>query len=243
MTIGGCVSDIGAVRTINQDTVLYKSLEQSGLRFVLGIVCDGIGGLEHSELASKCVCQAAEQWFDEVAQWIEIETMQQDILYAHFKDATEQWNRLVRSIGAQQRLTMGTTMSAIMILRNHYFIIHAGDSRVYKYQKHLQQLTLDESTAKIKGGRMQLYLNNYVGKQDELCYLEYQGTVEAGDIFLYGSDGLCHYLLEKDIEAVSREIWIKGAEKMCRELIYQMILRGERDNISAGIIACGSSSR
>lgn len=238
MTIGGCASDIGAARNMNQDAVFYKLLEQSHFCFVLGVVCDGIGGLEHGEIASCMVCQAAGQWFDEVAQWIDIETMESEILYAHFKDAAEQWNMLVRDVIKRQKISTGTTMSAIMILRDQYFIIHAGDSRIYKYQKHLCQLTLDESTAKVRAGKMGLYLNNYIGKQDEFCYQEYRGSAEQGDLFVYGSDGFCHHLLEEDIGRISKMIKTKDPGQLCGDLIRQMILRGETDNISVGIIAC-----
>ena len=57
-------------------------------------------------------------------------------------------------------------MSLFMLVRNYYFIIQVGDSRVYLYrEKRLHQLTVDASTTKLKNGRMKQYLNNYLGSQ------------------------------------------------------------------------------
>lgn len=62
-------------------------------------------------------------------------------------------------------------MSLFMLVRNYYFIIQVGDSRVYLYrEKRLHQLTVDASTTKLKNGRMKQYLNNYLGKSDELWF-------------------------------------------------------------------------
>lgn len=238
VTIGGCATDIGAVRSVNQDAILYRTVEQSGQRFVLGVICDGIGGLEHGEIASHCVCQAAEQWFDNVAEWINIRTIQTDILLAHFKDAVEEWNGQVRDIIKLQKIHTGTTMSAIMILRNEFYMIHVGDSRIYQYRKQLQQITMDESIAKVQNGKMKLYLDNYLGKQDELTFKEYKGKVDNGDVFLYGSDGFYHQMQESDVFNIKFEITKKAPETVCRELIEKMIQRGETDNISIGFIVC-----
>lgn len=235
---GACATDIGVFRQNNQDEVLFKKITKDGQDFALGVICDGVGGLERGEAASQCVCMAASAWFDTVADWIDIATSDADILFSHFKDAVDNWNNMVRDIIINQNIDTGTTMSAILLIREHYFIIHVGDSRIYRLRSNLELMTTDESVAKIYHGKMKLFLMNYVGRDDELSFYSTQGSIEQGDIFIYGSDGFYNMFADEDLD----EIFI-GADSLektliCESLIAKMIQRGERDNISVGIIYC-----
>lgn len=235
---GECATDTGIYRKNNQDTVLLKKMSRNGQDIALGVVCDGVGGLEHGEAASRCVGSAASEWFDGIAGWIDIGTVDADILFSHFKDAAEEWNRLVREIIVSRGIYTGTTMSAVLLLRDRYFIIHVGDSRIYRYRSHLELMTTDESMAKVCDGRMKLFLMNYVGKDDILSFSAAEGTLFPGDIFLYGSDGFYHLFTESDMENICGSIDSIGKDRLCRAVIETMIQRGERDNISVGIIYC-----
>ncbi len=235
---GACATDIGSSRKNNQDAILFKKVSKRGGDFALGVICDGIGGLEHGEVASQCVSNAASQWFDNIAEWIDIETMNTDILFAHFKDAAENWNCLVRNIIISQNMNTGTTMSALLLLRDHYFIIHVGDSRIYRYRDTLERMTTDESIAKICNSRMKLFLLNYVGRDDSLSFSSEKGILLRGDIFIYGSDGFYHMLTECDMDSVCGQIADTGNVDLCRTMINTMIQRGEQDNISVGMIYC-----
>lgn len=235
---GECATDTGICRRNNQDTILFKKMSRNGQDIALGVVCDGIGGLEHGEAASQCVGSAASEWFDGIAGWIDIGTVDADILFSHFKDAAEEWNRLVREIIVLQGIHTGTTMSTILMLRDRYFIIHVGDSRIYRYRSHLELMTTDESMAKVCDGRMKLLLMNYVGKDDVLSFSAAEGTLSPGDIFLYGSDGFYHMFAESDMQNICESIDSIGRDRLCRAVIETMIRRGERDNISVGMVYC-----
>ena len=235
---GDCATDTGSSRKNNQDTILFKKISQNGQDLALGVICDGIGGLEHGEAASQCVSNAASKWFDDIAGWIDITAMNANILFSHFKDAAENWNSLVRNIIVSQNMNTGTTMSAILLLRNRYFIIHVGDSRIYRYHDTLELMTTDESIAKICNGKMKLFLTNYVGREDALSFFSAEGMLSQGDIFIYGSDGFYHLFMDCDVDNICEHIASAERDKICKTMIETMIQRGEKDNISVGCIYC-----
>lgn len=236
---GGCATCIGNVREINQDTIVFRSFGCGGHYFAILAVCDGIGGLEHGEIASAMLKEGINQWFDGIVRWLDVRTVEEEILYAHLKDAAEDWNQTVYEHQRENGIRMGTTMSFLMIVRDRYFILQVGDSRVYRYRNaELLQLTEDDSVSRMKNGKMKLYLNNYMGKADELWFSSVSGTVEAGDFFFVCSDGLYHKMHLEDAREACREVCQgQTIEAVCQKLIDKMMKRGESDNISVGIIA------
>ena len=107
-------------------------------------------------------------------------------------------------------------MSVIMIIQNFYYIIHVGDSRIYLCRNSIEQMTADDSQTRFENGRVKKYLSNYMGKNEKLTFQCLEGNVMQGDIFLFCTDGMYHHMREEDIEL--------------------NIERGEKDNISLGVI-------
>ena len=71
----GCKTYIGNTRDENQDSIVLRALQQQQKYFVVAAVCDGIGGLEHGELASQIVIKQIEEWYLQINSWIDIETV------------------------------------------------------------------------------------------------------------------------------------------------------------------------
>jgi serine/threonine protein phosphatase PrpC len=235
---GGCVTYIGNTRKVNQDAIIYRTISSGKNSFSLLAVCDGIGGLEHGEIASDIVAQSIGRWYEEVSEWLDIDSVEPDVLYAHLKDAAEAWNAAVCDYRSARQINTGTTMSLLMIIRKYYYIIQVGDSRVYCYQDGvLNQLTVDASVTRLKDGRMKTYLDNFMGKTEELWFTSYNGIIRPGDLFLVCSDGFYHRLQDKDVEMLRQSARTpKKIEEECGTLIDTMMERGETDNISVGII-------
>ena len=230
---GGSASDIGSVRTVNQDAVCYRYFKQGKETLVLCAVCDGVGGLEHGEIASAFRGGCMEEWFEELISWLDILGMESDVLFSHLKDAVECWNEDLCQMCQNENLKTGSTLSLLLLARHRAYIIHVGDSRVYRYHGgRLEQLTMDDSVARLKTGQMKSYLNNYMGKQERLWFQALEGNAEKGDIFVVCSDGFYHHLVESDIEAVHEKCWKKNPDGFCSDMIRVMMERGEKDNIS-----------
>jgi serine/threonine protein phosphatase PrpC len=86
--------------------------------FLLLGVCDGMGGHDHGETASRFVCEQIKTTFDRTmfsAEKIETRLTEiQDLTSAHLSE------------------NCGTTVAGLMIMDDQMIVFNAGDSRVYK---------------------------------------------------------------------------------------------------------------
>lgn len=236
---GACVSDTGIARRQNEDAVFLEILKHGKETAAVGAVFDGIGGLDCGREASQLLKKGLTEWVERLRENQHVLSVHPEILYAHFKDEAELLNEKLRAYMEERRIRTGTTMSAILISGCRYFIIQVGDSRIYRFNRYLEQLTDDEICYEESDGRYMKKLTNYMGKCDELDFLGYQGAVQDGDVFLFCSDGCYHHLLAADLGQIcSGKKNSKQLESGLWNLVNKMILRGERDNISAGIICC-----
>lgn len=234
---GDCSTDIGIVRESNQDAVFFEKAEQNGKYFVVGAVCDGIGGLECGEYASALVIEGIRSWYAHVCSWIDIAQMDGDILFAHVKDAAEEWNAKLHQFCSDREIKCGTTLSLLMILRDMYYLLHVGDSRIYCYQSGMRQLTVDDTVIRIKNQRKKAFLCNYIGMKEELVFSTGYGQVKPGMFFLFCSDGFYHKLTEGDMsDYLEAHRQKRPVCDICRDAIAAMEKRQERDNISVGMV-------
>ena len=122
------VTDAGIVKKINQDSLTVKIAQTSAGQVCMAVVCDGLGGLSLGEVASGNVILAFDKWFKEQfmapgAEWTgeSIRNSWEDIIYS--------MNQKIKEYGASQGVEMGTTITAVLFLKDKYYAIHVGDSR------------------------------------------------------------------------------------------------------------------
>lgn len=96
-------------RAYNEDYIAYDA-EKS-----IFVICDGMGGHEHGELASKTVAETI------------VRTWNPDIMSV-CKDASVALDSCARQMGLTE---MGTTMALAGIVDNQLILAHCGDSRIY----------------------------------------------------------------------------------------------------------------
>lgn len=234
---GAYATDIGIKREVNQDAITLRAIEQNGEWFVLGAVCDGIGGLEYGEVSSNLVINGVNQWFDGICSWIDIAIADQEAIYQRLVAAANDWNQDVRKFCLNNDVKSGTTMSLILIIRDYFYIVQVGDSRVYRNHNYLEQLTQDQVTVKEVNGKPKNFLNNFIGKSDELIFSSLQGKIESGDVFLFCSDGFYHCFSEWDMHTIMQQYQNHmGIPDICIQEIQTMEQRQETDNISIGLI-------
>lgn len=195
-----CDTDKGNYRKVNQDAVFVNAICQKKHVLAVGAVFDGIGGLDRGEIASRVMELELQQWFSRICSWIDLTSLDKGVIFSHFRDLTEDLNEKIWELRDERQVNTGSTMSAILIFDNQYDIINVGDSRVYKFNQGLQCLTVDETVAREEGDGIRSYLANYIGKQRDLEFSEYQGVVEPNDLFFACSDGFYHNLTEMDMQ-------------------------------------------
>ena len=109
----------------NQEDCLYPTGEKATSEDRLFVLCDGMGGHEHGEVASQTVCKALGNWFsDNEAQ---AQPLTDNQLLAALEYA---YNALdTKDNGGIKK--MGTTLTLLYIHARGITAAHIGDSRIY----------------------------------------------------------------------------------------------------------------
>lgn len=242
-------TDTGLRKHTNQDTIAVKMIDTPKGRAVFAVVCDGMGGLEAGELASKEVVQAFCNWFDSSFAFMAAEgKYESDRIIREWKALTIEENAKLAGYGIRKGAGLGTTLSAILIYQEQYAIVHVGDSRIYEMSlSGIRQLTEDQSVVarEIAEGRLtpeealrdprRSILLQCVGASPTVEPAFYQGTVVPETSYLVCSDGLCHEVSTTEMyeqigpQACVDPVIMRQKSIYLTELVKE---RKEQDNIS-----------
>lgn len=242
-------TDVGIVKSINQDSVLMKHASSRVGEVLMAVICDGMGGLYKGELASASLTLGFAKWFDEELP-AELQHLDMNRISRKLVFLVRDWNDRILAHGRELGVRLGTTCSAILFVGNRYVIVHVGDTRVYHAGVHLRQLTEDQTfvAREIREGRMTLKQAGEDKRRSLLLQcVGASGTVEpqvicgntARGMYMICSDGLWHEISAEELHTVLRS-FPSGNKSRIREqaryLIDQVKDRQETDNISVVLI-------
>lgn len=235
----GCLTDRGNYRSKNQDRAVCHVKKGKKTVIAAACVCDGIGSFTYSEIASEMVTNGISRWFTGIAE-LYPDSMDEETLVEDFDMTIRELNELVCSYRMERGIDIGCTMSSLLLINRHYYVYHAGDSRICMIGDEICQLTRDEVSVIENDGQVRRLLANYIGRTPELWINRVNGEISGKVSFLIGSDGLFKRLLPEDIFA-SVGIVKKDtlAQKACETLCGLVLSRGERDNVSCILISIG----
>lgn len=109
----------------NQEDSLYPLSGKATADDRLFLVCDGMGGHEHGEVASRTVCEAIGEWFESnVGSNAEL---RDDMLL----QAIEHAYKCLNKQDSNNVKKMGTTLTLLYIHSKGVTAAHIGDSRIY----------------------------------------------------------------------------------------------------------------
>lgn len=234
-------ASIAGTRPYQEDSLMYQVFEDG----VLGVVCDGMGGLAHGEVSSACAVEQLSAYFrnyercEDMEGYLERALCELDMQVAGLKNASG------------RPLKGGTTVVAVFIREGCMTYASAGDSMIYlirrgelrelvrrhNYQLLLNrrleegQLTPEEYAEELHQGEA---LVSYLG-MDGLQIIDHGTlTLEEGDRILLCSDGLYKGLDTDRIRALAQE---QSGEQFERTALLMLaeILKGpprRLDNIS-----------
>jgi len=208
-------------RQSNMDSLILKRGLIGEKDALLAVVCDGVGSLLDGAYASGTSVRMLNEWFDSVT------TIERVGL--RMRDAVLEINAHIISEGKQKNIDTASTLSALLIIENDYYIVHIGDSRVYIYEDgSLTVLTSDDVSDSGK-------LSAYIGQNENIFPQYYEGTA-VGKIFLVCSDGL-YKRMDIGFMAAKLKNWNKRSlQKPVDSLTQYVIERGEQDNISIALV-------
>lgn len=227
------VSDVGCVRTNNEDHFLVDS------ELGLYAVADGMGGASAGELASQ----------------IAVESLREFVSGSVFRDevtlsqAFERANQaILETAAADPRLEgMGTTMVCAMESGAIVYVASVGDSRVWRYSNGMLSLVTSDQTwvneigrplgiaeDKLKVHPMRHVLTMAVGVNSSLRVQVYPLYLQPGDLLLLCSDGLHGPVGDAEIEKILAQPI--SLEARCHYLIEAAKAAGGPDNITTVLL-------
>lgn len=241
-----CHTDIGIKKKTNQDGLLLKTARTPDGQLGLFVVCDGMGGLSHGELASATVIRGMSDWFDEQLPGLLAQKKERNIV-SGLKSCISGLNDKILQFGEANKIKLGTTITALLVVYSRYYIVQIGDSRVYSINRQLKQLTRDqtlvarelergnltEEQAKIDPRRN--ILLQCIGATRELDISISEGRIEEGTLYMLCTDGFYHEILEEELlGSLNPDTFCdeKQMEDKVIELVELVKQRKESDNIS-----------
>ncbi|MBQ8261209.1 MAG: serine/threonine-protein phosphatase [Lachnospiraceae bacterium] len=251
----GYYTTAGKYKKINQDSLCILAAETILGEIVMAVVCDGMGGLKHGEIASAECIKGFMDWFNKELPNCISNGLEKNII-KYWSDLVNRINIRIRSYGFKETIELGTTVAAILILESKKFYgVNVGDSRIYKFDEgKLEQLTEDHSwiAREVKSGNMtwteakkdvrRNILLQCVGRTREISPNFFSGTLVGNGVFLLCSDGFWHEQENEDLKEKMKEISLNEdveISEVLRKISIENTQRGEKDNITAvGIKIC-----
>ena len=238
MKISG-YSDRGLVREKNEDSFGY-AVKEDGT--ILALLCDGIGGNNAGEVASK---NAVDIILNEFKKSSDLH--HSDVASIWIKKVIQDCNDRLYQIASskKQYSGMGTTLVGVLIYKDMTLIINVGDSRVYGLFDKLVCLTKDHnlleelihsgqiSEAEAIHSNRKHILTNALGVYNKV-------KVDIGlvnndyDCLLLCSDGLHGYVNESVIADVLKKN--KTIDEKVELLIQASLIEGGYDNTTVILI-------
>lgn len=227
------ITDVGMVRSINQDYVVATDEPLGPLPNLL-VVADGMGGHKAGDFASKYTVEVLEEELKH-----SIKEGPEEIL----KDAIGTANRkLIEAAGKDIKLEgMGTTLVVATVIGHTLHFANVGDSRLYLINKDIHQLSRDHSLVEemlrlggineeeAKHHPDKNIITRAIGVKDEVEADFYEYSLKKGDIILMCTDGLSNMVEDEEMFSI-----IKGSRDIVeagQKLVERANANGGKDNI------------
>ncbi|MDD6022328.1 MAG: Stp1/IreP family PP2C-type Ser/Thr phosphatase [Acutalibacteraceae bacterium] len=235
-------SDIGLKRSNNEDCVLTHELGENA---AFAVLCDGMGGANAGQVASKMACEMIAQKIEMCYRdGMTISSIENMLLSA----ITTANVSIYDAAGGDSSLKgMGTTVICAVVIAGQICVGHAGDSRAYIVSRSgIRQLTRDHSFVQqmydkgeisidqLKNHPNKNLITRALGVEEEIeidFNTDYLGEDET---LLLCSDGLSNYV---DADEIYQIINSTEADKVADALVDRANANGGGDNISVAAVS------
>lgn len=244
-------TDIGISKSTNQDSLTNMVLKTPLGRMTFTVLCDGMGGLEKGEVASASVINAFRNWAMQELPLLCNAPLEDTVIRSRWERIVAEQNQALKAYGARQGVRLGTTVVAMLLTQNRYYILNVGDSRAYELTEQLRQITADQTfvAREIALGHMtqeeanvdsrRNVLLQCVGASDEVYPDMFFGDVRKNAVYMLCSDGFRHEITSDEIfEKLQPSVLFDDytMQQHTLSLIEQNKQRQERDNISVALV-------
>lgn len=236
-------TDLGRVRENNEDKFEFYIPEDPSRRANRGslfVVCDGMGGHAAGQIASEL---AAKTFIDVYLHHPNPEPMV--AMHAGVQAAHRFVLDVARTVPG--RKGMGTTLSALIVIQDQGYIVHVGDSRVYRLRgEELTALTVDHTWVhealaaglirpeEAEDHPKRHWLMRAIGVEDFTLVPDVFPTeISPGDVFFLCSDGILNHVSDEEIGEILRG---NGPSEAAWKLVRAALMGGGSDNATAIVL-------
>jgi PPM family protein phosphatase len=247
------MTDRGHERKVNEDTILNKtSVMETGDSFGLYVVCDGLGGHQAGDVASRTAVETVVKALQPILPPRPVTHMSSADINHTLWTAVQRANEEIWYQSEQSEIPsrgMGTTLTMAVIINNMAHIAHVGDSRLYLLRDgKLEQLTQDHTMAaalaeagqigeeEIDTHPRQNVLTKALGRQKTVEVELMELPLEQGDRLLLCSDGLWKAFKGREKLQNRLDSEEKTAE-LCQQLLEEANELDGSDNISLIVVS------
>lgn len=255
------LTDRGRVRSTNNDHFLIASFHrtlrvhytsipdgigdvETASRGFLFLVADGVGGLTSAGDGSALALSTLAQHLLHATEICsELVLTQQEKSSVELRDAVMQAHAALVAMQKESGGKPATTLTMWAAFWPRAFIVHVGDSRMYRYRDgELTRFTSDQTYEQImlesgaikpgspEAARLKHVLWSAVGNDEVVPQIVYT-DVTRRDVTLVCSDGLTKHVTDDEIrERLARD---ESAEENVRGLVNLALERGGTDNVTA----------
>lgn len=256
VVVAGGRTDVGRVRTLNEDSYLVAALGRDAVVMkgttttitvphtpALLVVADGVGGAASGEIASL---MATDTMFIELRRKYETDWPHTPGgVDAALKAAITAANHVIftYSSGNPQHRGMATTATLALVHDSTISIAQVGDSRAYLVRGGVaRQITKDQSLIQrlIDAGEMtegeaahsdrRNIILQALGSEPTVAPDLYREHAEVGDVLVLCSDGLSNLVGPTDMARIA--LADDNMETVCERLVAFANARGGHDNIT-----------
>jgi serine/threonine protein phosphatase PrpC len=227
------ISNVGKVRKHNEDSMLERA------EIGLWVVADGMGGHAKGDMASQMIVESLKKIHEGTNLPRFIDDIEDRILAVNKK-------LVEKARESTKKVTIGSTVVALITYDKYCVYIWAGDSRLYRLRdKKLKQITTDHSQVEqyVEQGLISReealghphgnMITRAVGATEELFLDMDIQEMARGDRYMLCSDGLTKHISDMEIQ----EFLGNGTTKeCCTNLIDTVLTRGANDNVTTIVV-------
>ena len=240
-------TDIGLTKDTNQDSYSVQVFTTCMGKIVLAVLCDGMGGLSKGEVASASVINAFRNWADERLPILCESGLQDQDITREWMNIVTSFNQKIKAYGDSYGISVGTTLTAMLLTQNRYHIINVGDTRAYEIVQNVRQITSDQTLVarQVELGLMdqqqaemdprRSVLLQCIGVLDKVIPDFYAGDLKENAVYMLCSDGFRHEVSDSEMYQCLNSGVMRDADGMKQNMDYLIDVnkqRQEKDNIS-----------
>ena len=225
-------TNVGNYRKNNEDSYYVNESKN------LYVLADGMGGHLAGERASKMATEIIGQDFAKDRQIKSIDDAI-EILSSSIRDANK---KIFESSQENEDYRgMGTTLSSGLILGDVLIYSNIGDSRIYRINEEMEQITQDDSFVnylieigeiteeEAKNHPKKNVLTKAMGTTSDIEVIVNTLDIKDKDVFLFCSDGLTNMVSDEEIFKIVKE----NSPEEARDMLLDLALKnGGMDNIT-----------